>query len=50
MMEPKPMADDDVPTMDYDEHQSTYVLFVTLTKWAVILTLLIVALMGIFLV
>ena len=32
--------------MDYDEHHKTYGLFVGLTKWVVIATVLILALMA----
>ena len=37
------------PDMDYAEHEKTYKLFVTLTKWGVISNVVLLILMAIFL-
>jgi len=37
------------PAMDYAEHEKTYDLFIGLTKWGTILTVLLLVLMAIFL-
>ncbi len=37
------------PDMDYAEHDSTYALFLFLTKWTVIITIVLLALMAYFL-
>lgn len=38
------------PAMDYAEHEKTYNLFIALTKWTVILTVILLAAMAYFLV
>jgi hypothetical protein len=37
----------DHPAMDYAEHESTYKLFVELTKWGTIVTIAILVLMAV---
>lgn len=37
------------PDMDYAEHDATYNLFLVLTKWTIILTVIILVLMAYFL-
>lgn len=45
------MADDkNPPAMDYAEHDRTYALFIGLTKWGTILTVILLLLMYFFLV
>ena len=33
------MADQEIPAMDYDEHERTYAGFVKLTKWSLALSI-----------
>lgn len=44
------MANENPPEMDYAEHESTYRLFLGLTKWGVVLVVAVLILMAIFLV
>jgi hypothetical protein len=44
------MADNHDSAMDYAEHERTYAMFMTLTKWGTISVVVILVLMAIFLV
>ena len=43
------MADETPPAMDYDEHEKTYKLFITLTKVSTALVVFVLIAMAIFL-
>ncbi len=44
------MADDNVPSIDYNEHKSTFDSFVAVTKWSTIACAVVLILMAVFLV
>ncbi|WP_245293186.1 aa3-type cytochrome c oxidase subunit IV [Mongoliimonas terrestris] len=44
------MADNDGSMMDYNEHEKTYALFITLTKYGTAIVAIILILMALFLV
>lgn len=44
------MAENDENRMDYSEHEKSYDLFLWMTKWTVILVVIVLVLMTVFLV